>query len=185
MAEGNGLNINETKNNLQSTGINLKWTYDRGNNLTRMFNETNIKPNIRFLRGSYSSTTNTVIVKDSVLRFLNVVQQYSISSNASITPITDDIINLVATTNLYQATPLNIYNGDTGLLTGTISVPSTGVINIINLNYYKRYPFYNEIMSFVTPYGKGLNLGATGKTWFFDVSDFAPILKGNKKISIL
>ena len=184
MAEGNGLNINETKNNLQSTGINLKWTYDRGSNLTRMFNETNIKPNIRFLRGSYSSTTNTVIVKDSVLRFPNVVQQYSISSNASITPITDDIINLVATTNLYQATPLNIYNGDTGLLTGTISVPSTGVINIINLNYYKRYPFYNEIMSFVTPYGKGLNLGATGKTWFFDVSDFAPILKGNKKISI-
>jgi hypothetical protein len=33
--EGTGLTINDSKNSLISTGINLQWTYDRGNSLTR------------------------------------------------------------------------------------------------------------------------------------------------------
>ena len=41
-----------------------------------------------------------------------------------------------------------------------------------------------QIMSFVTPYGLGLNFGVDGKTWYFDVTDFAPILKGNKRITM-
>jgi hypothetical protein len=37
-------------------------------------------------------------------------------------------------------------------------------------------------MSFVTPYGKGLSLGVNGKSWYYDVTDFAPLLKGPKRI---
>jgi hypothetical protein len=39
-------------------------------------------------------------------------------------------------------------------------------------------------MSFVTPYGIGLDLGPNGKTWTFDVTDLTPILKGKKLMSI-
>lgn len=182
MNEGTGLVINDSKNSLTSNGVNLQWTYDRGNNLTRMFTETNLRPNIVFLKGNYSLTTSTLTNKDSLARNPNVVQQYSITSNATLVPMTSDAVVLVSTTNLYQATPQKVYNGDTGALTGTIAVTPQGVINITNLNYYSRYPFYNEIMSFVTPYGKGLDLGIKGKSWYYDITDFSPILKGSKRI---
>jgi hypothetical protein len=39
-------------------------------------------------------------------------------------------------------------------------------------------------MSFVTPYGIYLDLGMEGKTWFFDVTDYVPILKGWKRMTV-
>lgn len=180
--EGNGLNILDSKNNQNFVGVNLQWTYDRGNSLFKSFGETSIRPNIIFVRGTYAQTTATATVKDSIQRNPNIVQQFSIASNATVTPVMDDAVVLVSTQNLYATTPQNIYNGDTGVLTGTIATNSTGTINIVNLPYFKRFPFYNEILSFVTPYGKGLSLGPNGKTWYFDVSDYAPILKGKKRM---
>ena len=41
-----------------------------------------------------------------------------------------------------------------------------------------------QIMSFVTPYGMGVNFGEFGESWYFDVTDFAPVLKGPKKMTI-
>lgn len=181
MNEGNGLTILDSKNNLSSNGSNLQWKYDRGNNLNKLFYQTSTRPNLVFLRGSYALTTTSISVKDSVLRNPNVVQEYSVVSNATVIPMTNDLINLASTTTLYEALPQNIYNGDTGILTGSIAVTPQGVITNTILNYFKRYPFYNELLSFVTPYGKGLDLGAKGKTWYYDVSDFAPLLKGSKR----
>ena len=39
-------------------------------------------------------------------------------------------------------------------------------------------------MSFVTPYGLGLDLGPKGKTWTFDMTDFLPIFKGQKRMTM-
>lgn len=181
MNEGTGTTLNDSKNTLTSPCTNVLWTFDRGHTLDRMFNETTVRPNIIFLRGTYNLTTNTVTVKDSIQHNPNTIQQYSITSNATVTPMTNDAIVLTSTTSAYQALS-NIYNGDTGVLTGTTSVATTSVLNISNLNYYKRYPFYNEIMSFVTPYGIGLDLGANGKSWYYDVTDFTPLLKGPKRL---
>lgn len=182
MNEGTGLLINDTKNSLTSTGVNLQWTYDFGHNLKRMFIETNLRPNVVFVRGTYATTATTVTTKDSVAHNPNIVMQYSIASNATVTPPINDAVVLVATTNSYAATPSKIYDGDTGLLTGTVATTPTGTLVISNLNYYKRYPFYNEIMSFVTPYGKGLDLGVKGKTWYYDLTDYTPLLKGPKRL---
>ena len=180
MNEGNGLTINDSKNSLSSPCTNVLWTFDRGHTLTRMFYETTVRPNIVFLRGTYSLTTSSVTVKDSIQHNPNTIKQYSITSNATVTPMANDAIVLVSTTNAYQAVS-NIYNGDTGVLTGTSAVSTTSVINIANLNYYKRYPYYNELMSFVTPYGIGLDFGVKGKSWYYDVTDFTPLLKGPKR----
>ena len=40
-----------------------------------------------------------------------------------------------------------------------------------------------EIGRFITPYGIGLDLGPDGFTWHFDVSDYAPILTGQKMMT--
>jgi hypothetical protein len=182
MDEGTGTIVNDSKNSVTSTGTNIIWSFDRGNKLDRLFYETSVKPNITFLRGSYSITTNTITVKDSIGRGPNIVQQFSITNNATVTPMANDVIVLASTSNnLYNASPLNIYNGDTGVLTGTIAATPQGTITITNLNYNKRHPYYIELMSFVTPYGIGLDLGMNGKTWYFDMSDYAPLLKGKKR----
>lgn len=179
--EGTGQLINDSKFSLTSNGTNLQWTYDRGDKLTRNFIESTTRPNIEFFRGNYSLTTSTVTVRDSVGHLPKVVQAYSITSQATVTPMAHDLVVLSATSNSYHATTRYIYDGDLNVLTGTLSTTPTGTFIITDLNYYERYPFYNEIMSFVTPYGKGLDLGAKGKTWYFDVTDFAPILKGQKR----
>ncbi|HWY12543.1 MAG TPA: LamG-like jellyroll fold domain-containing protein [Bacteroidia bacterium] len=179
--EGTGLIVNDTKNSVTSNGTNIVWSFDRGNKLTRMFYETNVKPNIVFLQGNYSITTSTVVIKDSIPRSPNTIQQYSITSNATVTPMANDVVTLASTNNLYSAAPINVYNGDTGVLTGTIASTPQGTITITNLNYFNRNPYYIELMSFVTPYGIGLDFGMTGKTWYFDMSDYAPLLKGKRR----
>jgi hypothetical protein len=35
-----------------------------------------------------------------------------------------------------------------------------------------------EVARFITPYGKGLDLGESGFTWIYDVTDYAPLLRG-------
>lgn len=40
-----------------------------------------------------------------------------------------------------------------------------------------------EIGRFITPYGGGLDLGPNGFTWEFDVSDYAPVLTGEKRVT--
>lgn len=181
--ESTGLTIGDTKFSVNSTGSNFNWTFDRGNTLTRGFTESNIKPNLIFFKGSYVTTTNTITVRDSVQRYPNVITTYSITNNSSVTPMAHDAVVLTSTSYTYQASIRNIYDGDNGnMLTGTLTTIADGSITINQLPYFERFPYYNEIMSFVTPYGKGLNLGIDGKTWFYDVTDFTPLLKGPKRL---
>lgn len=46
------------------------------------------------------------------------------------------------------------------------------------------WPQRYQIMSFVTPYGLGLDLGKQGKMWEFDMTDYLPILHGRKRLSV-
>lgn len=180
--QGTGLTINESVNNVNVTGVNLLWTYDWGHTLTRNSIETNIRPNLVFVKGTYALSTSTVLVTDSVARNTRVIRTYSFVSNATVTPVISDQVYQSGTLFLYHASARNIFNGETGVLTGTLATVAQNTIFITPLNYVRRFPYYNEIMSFVTPYGIGLNLGPNGKTWYYDMTDFTPILKGPKRL---
>ena len=79
MDEGTGLVINDSKNLVSSTGTNVLWSYERGDKLTRMFVESNDRPNITLVRGIYSQTNTTITVRDSVVVNPHVIEQYSTS----------------------------------------------------------------------------------------------------------
>jgi type IX secretion system substrate protein/concanavalin A-like lectin/glucanase superfamily protein/peptide-N-glycosidase F-like protein len=182
--EGTGQIVNDAKNSLTSTGINLNWDFERGDQLTTTFTESSVLPNITLYRGTYNQTVTDVTTRFSYPRSPRTVKSYSITSNEGVVPMANDAVNTVSTTYLFDTNAENVYNGATGSLISTIPVTPQGTLAITDLDYYKRFPFYNELVSFVSPYGNGLDLGANGKSWYFDMSDYVKLLKGNKRLVI-
>lgn len=181
--EGNGNTTIDASVHAETGQINgyMYWVYDRGNNLNRDFKETMNRPNITFAQGDYDLTVSDVIVTDSVVNIPNIVKEYEIIPRWG--TMHHDSINTVSISELWEAVYEVIYDPE-GIAIDSALVDATGSVEITELSYYKRYPMWFEIMSFVTPYGIWLDLGMDGKTWIFDVTDYAPILKGSKRMTV-
>lgn len=180
--ELSGQTVNDTKFGLSSQATDIGWEYERGDQLTTTFTESNLLPNLTFYRGVYDQTVTPVVERYSYPQTPKIVKHYSITSNEGVVPMTDDVINLLSTEILFNASPETVYDGATGAVIGSEPVTAEGTYNVTMLDYYRRYPFYNELVSFVTPYGIGLDLGPNGKTWYFDMSDYVTLLKGDKRL---
>ena len=130
-----------------------------------------VNPTYTYVQNINGSYDTTMIIPDTI-------HQYNIISNPS--SLINDIID---TTTFIYWSPFN-YTYDS--LGNVINIDTliSGTINIGELTYYKRYPMKFQIMSFVTPYGINLDLGPEGKTWYFDLTDYAPIFKGPKRITV-
>lgn len=184
MDEGSGTSINDISPaalvaNGNSTII---WNFERGIDLTKFFEATDVRPQITLVQGAYTTSVTPVSVLDSILLIPNVVNEYDVASNAG--TVMNDDINIINTYSYWEAVDQNVYDSETGELLSTIPVTPEGSITPEDMNYWSRWPMKFEIMSFVTPYGIGLNLGPNGKTWLFDVTDFLPILKGEKRMTM-
>lgn len=151
------------------------WNGYKGQELFKGFIETNNRPWVTFVQGVYTQTTNSITVRDSVINTPYTV--YSFSTNGyAIAPIDTQLY--------YKAGYTYVYDGSTNLIIDSVLNTTSNPIAITTLNYFQYSPARYQIMSFVTPYGNGLDLGPAGKTWTFDVTDFAPILKGNKLMTM-
>ncbi len=181
--EGAGTTINDISSQGQSAIIDgyMYWVYERGNNISRGFEETNERPNVSFVQGDYDLTISDEIVTDSVIINPNIVREYEIIPKYG--TMQHDSIAEVSVGEYWKAQYQYTFNHE-GIAIDSVMADVAGSIEISELDYYKRYPSKYDIMSFVTPYGKYLDLGMEGKTWFFDVTDYAPILKGRKRMTI-
>ena len=159
---------------------NVIWEDDRGENINTFFTASNSRPSINFFSGNYVTTNTTSIVLDSLLAIPNNVKEQSIFSNTN--TLNHDSIAIVSSNNFWNAISYTFDTSGVILIYDTVNID--GTINISELNYYQRFPMAFQIMSFVTPYGAYLDLGTSGKTWYFDVTDFKPILLGNKRINM-
>lgn len=157
------------------------WEKARGNDLSRGFETTSLRPNITFLQGEYDLTITEDLINIPEENIANVVTTYEVIPRYG--TMLHDSIHEVSTEYLWQSGYEYTYNPDGELIDST-EVIHTGYAAISELPYYRRYPAKYEIMSFVTPYGIYLDLGMEGKTWLFDVTDYAPILKGWKRLSV-
>jgi len=184
MNEGKSNGILDAAKGKVSNGKNMRWTYDRGDQLSRMFQSYVVKPNITFLSGTYNKTVSTLTQRDSIVRNPNGIDRYRVVDNSNSKIVTHDLLKIDSSFSLFEARKSWVYNGDNGALKDSIVNKSMGSINITNLDYSLRFPWYNELVSFVTPYGINLDLGMTGKNWYFDMTDFAPLLKDKKRIVV-
>ncbi|MCB0705788.1 MAG: T9SS type A sorting domain-containing protein [Saprospiraceae bacterium] len=150
------------------------WRLNRGKDLYKNFEATNMRPQFTFVQGEYILDDQIIIVTDSIPNNPNSVISYAVDGS--------DLV-IVDTVFLYQAGDLPVVD-ENGTVTGTVYVAPEGTINIGDLTYYQKADAKFEILSLVTPYGNGLDLGQQGATFFFDLTDFAPILKGEKFMSM-
>ncbi|NOX86528.1 MAG: T9SS type A sorting domain-containing protein [Chlorobi bacterium] len=181
--EGSGDTVNDASANAETAVIDgyMYWLFDRGNNLNRGFAETTERPNVTFAQGDYDLTVTDQIVTDSVRLTPNIVREYEIIPRYG--TMLDDSINEVSVNEYWETQYEHTYGPDGTVIDSTL-IPATDTIQITELEYFKRYPMKFEIMSFVTPYGIYLDLGMDGKTWAFDVTDYTPVLKGRKRMTV-
>ena len=182
MSEGQADKVVDVVNQTESQGTNLSWIFERGTNLINNFKVSQQRPKVSFLRGQYGYDVVEVLSIDSLPNNPNLVEKYIIESNAG--QLKDDEVVLESSFLTFEATPEILYDGETNEVISETIVTEEGSIENSELDYTRRFPFYNEIMSFVTPYGINLDLGGNGKTWYFDVTDFTPILKGEKGLKM-
>jgi hypothetical protein len=181
--EGSGTTITDNSDNYETAMIDgyMYWVYQRGDQLNRDFYEFSGRPKLWFAQGDYNLTITDDIVTDSVQIIPNIVREYEIIPRYG--TLLNDSIHEASVNEYWQAQYEHIYDPDGDLIDSVEIIPA-GEIDIEELTYYNRYPSKYEIMSFVTPYGINLDLGMEGKTWAFDVTDYTPILKGPKRMTI-
>lgn len=150
------------------------WQLLRGDKLYKNFESSSLRPKTTFVQGEYEEQITNITALDSVANSLHSLTEYTVDGT--------NLVNL-GTQYVYPAGDMPILD-EAGAQTGAVYVAPENTVTISTLNYYAKSPAKFELLSLVTPYGNGLDLGQAGKTFFFDVSDYAPILRGNKRLSI-
>jgi Concanavalin A-like lectin/glucanases superfamily/Peptide-N-glycosidase F, C terminal/Secretion system C-terminal sorting domain len=182
--EGTGLVSNDLSPNsaVGTSNGSTFWSRTPGNKLNRFFKSTGMRPSLTLVNGTYNSTVTPVLKLDSTLVIPNTLEAFAIVPHPGL--LMDDDVITVSSFQVWQTVGQKLYDGETGVLISSTPTNADSTITPTALNYLRRFPMKFEIMSFVTPYGINLNLGQTGKTWTFDMTDFTPILKGMKRMTM-
>ena len=181
--EGSGTTTADASPNGETAEIidYVMWGNDRGIELNRNFVLSTQRPQIELFSGEYDLTISYNLVTEEVERIANYVLEYEIIPRWG-TQLHDSI-NVVSENLYWESGYAFVYDPDGNKIDST-EVPATDHIAINQLEYYNRYISKIELMSFVTPYGLGLDFGVDGKTWYFDMSDYVDVLKGWKRLTV-
>lgn len=149
----------------------------RGTSLFKGFFSSFERPALTFIAGSYSEgpVEAASTVTDSTQNAPYAVIQYGVDENNSLVALD---------TQLAWHATAELLLDEQGNILETYPVTAEGTITPGTLTYYQKQDAKFELLSLVTPYGNGLSLGAQGKTFWFDVTDYAPILRGEKFLSV-
>ncbi|MBK7233131.1 MAG: T9SS type A sorting domain-containing protein [Saprospiraceae bacterium] len=148
---------------------------ERADKLLTAFNSSEYRPSVAFIISTYSGfRVDDEAVLDSIYKGPSRIREYRVENNELI---------LDSTYWLFKSGDEEVYN-EAGEIPDFIYLDPDGALPINSLKYFRKFPSKYELLSLVTPYGNGLDLGKAGKTFVFDVTDFTPILKGKKLMSV-
>lgn len=158
-----------------------RWLGHQPSELFRNWQTTTMRPQVIFDQSEYVFTLDTMLVLDSlplapvaVTIFGNDPQGLLIAEEATNHPrIPTDTLQ-----GWSVADPMRTYDYLTGQVIDEQPVMADTVIYRADIQYHSPVVRY-EIGRYITPYGINLDLGPEGKTWYFDVTDYAPLLRDN------
>ncbi|GAB5465224.1 MAG: hypothetical protein Kapaf2KO_06600 [Candidatus Kapaibacteriales bacterium] len=153
-----------------------------GNSLVKYFIESHgMKPVITFYQGEYELSIEDITADRPILK-----QNPHFVIERTVVPgdpqkAIDDKIESLDPVQYWP--PISaVFDEATGQWIEDITYTEDGTINITTLPYTRRFPFYNELLSFVTPYGIDVDFGLEGATWYFDMTDYQSILRDDKRL---
>lgn len=178
--EGLGSTVQDVINNYsgQIKG-STNWLRTKAINLNRNFEPTNLRPNIQLKRFANSTPTlnpqpalDSLINQPLTLMLFNNPAGVMLPDNAPNHPKIPTDTLTVWTANSYVYT----YNLQGNIVDSTYIAPQVS-LTYTPKTYYSPVVRY-ELGRYITPYGINLDLGPNGFTWVFDVTDYAPLLRG-------
>jgi len=160
-------------NGYDGTMFNISRRVRTGKDLFRNFSELSERPATTLYSGTYMTTVNASTVYDSVSITPNSVVSYTVDAGSN--------LQVVDTSLLWVAGGYYYTYDESGAVVDSALIAEDSTLQVTTLTHYEKRPSRIEIINFITPYGINLNMnGLIGKTWAFDVTDYAPVLKGNK-----
>ncbi|MFA8300580.1 MAG: LamG-like jellyroll fold domain-containing protein [Hyphomicrobiales bacterium] len=170
--EENGLIAEDSSpnmNNGQLVGYPQRMNHNGINRYTASTH--NIRPQIKIGVGTIDINNQTTTVKvDTIIQDVTMLVRYDNPTDAEIP--TD-------TSYVYKSWYHQYQYDNNAVAIDSVVYPYDQRLIKVDLPYYGK-PFEivheYELGRFITPYGIGLDLGEEGHTWWFDVTDFAPLL---------
>ncbi len=183
--DGEGANAMDASINENTASLNglPDWRKPEAATYTRNISTNNMRPNVVFDQGVYESEILTNFSTDSLLVTNVGVTLYENTTDGTIvlegspnhpTEATNEFLVWLADAYTY------IYDIEGNIL-DSIYVEAENTLIKDYHEYYSNVSVF-EIGRFITPYGINLSLGPNGFRWVYDVTDYAPILKGEKFI---
>jgi len=153
-----------------------QWMDVKGEDIFRNAQTMQMRPNVVFEQGVFTSFLDSTMVLDSLANPMVSVVIYGDSTTPTVS--TDTIYG-------YPAGYSYTYDAN-GNVVDSLVVP-TDMTFILDEHEYYGEPFEVintfEIGRFITPYGIGLTLGPDGFTWIYDVTDYVSLLTGSVDLS--
>ncbi|PWH85627.1 LamG-like jellyroll fold domain-containing protein [Brumimicrobium oceani] len=142
------------------------------------FSKSSIIPDITLHQADYTLNITNTQEKDSIMK-----ENYVVAENV-LDPTNGTYSSDIVTSYLnYYPKAHTTYDINGTLIGDNIDANAFLLSNSV-IDYFYRSPSSLEILSLVTPYGVNLDLGMEGVAWYFDVTDFYPILQGNRGLKM-
>ncbi len=164
-------------------GLNVRMSQTNGAALFKDFSLQKQRPRMHFYQAEYEFNEVELTIDKPIAKEPRhfAIERTIIPGDPIV--VKDDEIQVSPTVEIWTVDQ-TIFDETTGAIIETTELEEDGVINIVDLGYTRRFPFYNELVSFVTPYGFFLDLGPNGETWYMDMSDYVSILNGKRRIQM-
>lgn len=180
--ENNGLVANDASPNENHAALGgyPRWLSADASSLTRNLTTVTERPNVVFEQGEYMSEIATILSIEAIPHELYDVVLYG-NDYGPVIVFDDSENHPTEATDMFTAYEAGIYSyiyDSEGILLDSTYIDTQNSLSRDDIVYYSNQVRF-ELGRFITPYGINLDLGPEGFRWIYDVTDYAPLLKGN------
>ncbi len=162
-----------------------QWMPIRSSNYFKGMDVTHVRPRIIFNQDVFMATLDSTYLYDTIYRAPVQIRKFE-NPSAGVIIADDETLYPNLATDTLTVWEAGVYRYTYDRLTGnavdSVLITAKGIERNSLKEWYSPLARF-EIGRFITPYGIGLDLGPDGFTWWYDVTDYAPLFQDSVDIS--